>query len=173
TVIFNNQLASRNVPAIQPIVVGNESQRLTITGAGGGTFTLSIRDQASPTTTVLGPTAAINYDPDAATQAGFIQTALNNLLQSSNPAYANTVLVTPITTPTTSDFLITFQNQLAKANIGPIAATFVGTLTPSGVSSVTLATLSEGGGNSTQTLSFAGAPGGTTILSFNGLSATV
>ena len=86
-------------------------------------FTLSIRDQATPSITVLGPTAAINYDPDAATQAGLIQTALNNLLQASNPAYVNTVTVTPMTTPTTSDFLITFQNQLAKANIGPISAT--------------------------------------------------
>ena len=75
----------------------------------------------------------------------------------------------PLTTPTTSDFLISFQNQLAKANIGPIAATFAATLNPIGQASVTVTTVLEGGGNSAQTLTFSGSPGGSAMLSFNGL----
>lgn len=162
TVVFNNQLGGRNIPPIQALVAGNEQQRLTISGATSGTFTLTLGGLT---------TAPIAFNSDAATQAANIQAALNNLLNANNPAFGtNSVLVAPISTPTTSDFTITFQNALASANVPQLVPTFAGTLNPSGIASVTVATVLEGAGNSVQSLSVSGAPGGTFRMSLNGVA---
>ena len=128
------------------------------------------RLQAQPQFTILGPTDPITFvngDP-AATALNIKNALVARLNLNAGVDYTNSVVVTP----SGSDFLISFQDRLARSNIGNIVPTFAGTLLPLGTASITAATTLEGGGNTSQVLQLSG-PGGTVLVSFNGQSATV
>jgi hypothetical protein len=147
-VIFRGALAGKTVPEITPVVFGDEVQRLTFNGAVDGTFTLSIRDQNNPTPD-SGANAAdrLRRCCHTATNATEIQNKLNDMLVGS----------TQLCRGRGRDrgqqygFTLQFQGPLARRT-SVAGGNFPGTLTPPPLGD--LQVLLEGGGNTTQVLTF-------------------
>ena len=142
---------------------------MTLSLANGGSFKLTLGSVT---------TADIPFDPldsDATTAGHIKENALNDALHANNSFYPDhngpnlSVLVTPVAGGTT-DFIVTFANKLANANV-PKLVNFASTLQPLGTASVATSTTLEGAGNALQTLTFGGGPGGTVALTFNGVPA--
>ena len=129
----------------------DEVQSLNFNGTiTGGTFTISY-----PGLT----TAAITYSNVPATLIGNIQTALNGIFGAGNTLVAGSG----------NSYTVAFQGALAKANLATLTATssLTGTNT-----SISIAVLSEGGGNEVQTFTLAGTGlGGTFTVTVNGVGA--
>jgi autotransporter-associated beta strand protein/VCBS repeat-containing protein len=170
SVVLGNKLAGQLVESIQTrteFPAGRtEVQQLAFNGnISGGTFTVTFGGNLV--------TSPIPYPSpfNANLLAQNIETALESILGGDpTPGPAGHVAVTPI--PNTNSYSIAFTGGLANANLPQLSVTSSLSGFGNSATSIVPSTISDGVGNSVQTMSFPGVINGNVRLSFLGTAAT-